>query len=272
MSLLFGRSWRVVCGVDATTGLATSDLDVKFKIERHVQGRAGKCLLEIYNLTEAHRHQLLAVRRPFVQVAAGYGPTPPVLFQGNGRKVFVEREDTTWTTRITAGDGEYALRSARVVAAFGPGTGIAQVAQAIATAMGVGIGNAATAFRGATLVAAGASVFPEGTVLQGWAADELSRLCEATGTEWSVQDGNLQILPLGGALQRPAVLLSPSTGLVGSPAAGKGAIVKAKALLGPLQSEGITGVFRVEKVTYTGESTAGATDWYADLVLRAVPS
>ena len=281
MSQQFRRAWLVTVGTGGTTALQTSLLDVKFKITRSLRPRAGKCELEIYNCNDTHRAQLLAVRQPFVQVAAGYVGNVPMLFTGNGRKAFAVREETSWTLRITAGDGEASLRGQRVVASFGPGTGLTQVVRAIAAAMDVGLGNAVTAIQGASFASGVGNTFPEGTVLQGRATDELDRLCASADLEWSIQDGNLQILPLGGALQRQAVLLADDAGLIGSPEAGKGALVKCRALIQPglepgsqvqIRSSGINGLYRVEKTEYEGDSTASAQDWYANLTCRAVRS
>lgn len=83
------------------------------------------------------------------------------------------------------------------------------------------------------------------------------------------------ILPVGGALQRTALLLSPETGLLDSPEIGDHGHVKAKALLIPdlvpgrlvvLESELARGTYRIEKAEYTGD-TAGE-DWDVELDLK----
>ena len=273
--LLFGRRWTVQVGA-----LQTSELDVKFKIKRRLAGRAGKCELDIFNLSAEHRAQAKAAGHPFVQIQAGFREGTSLLFQGDARKVDDIREDTTWTLKVTAGDGETAIRSARVgdhgtPGSFTAGTGIAAVVQALAGAMGVGVGNALTALQGSSVA------FPSGTVVHGRASEELGRLCDSAGLLWSVQDGNLQLLPVNGALQREAILLSDASGLVGSPQQGKGGVVKATALLIPglvpgqvvqLQSRGTNGVFRIETAEYVGESRGtGPKTWAAELTLRVRP-
>ena len=107
---------------------------------------------------------------------------------------------------------------------------------------------------------------------------ELGRLCDSIGYTWSVQDGNLQLLPNGGALAREAILLSPDTGLVGSPEQGKHGVVKAKAFLVPglvpgqtvqLQSRGTSGNYRIETAEYTGESRGtGPGSWGVEMHMR----
>ena len=170
---------------------------------------------------------------------------------------------------ITAGDGEHAIRTARASTSFAPGTTLADAIRSLGATMGLGGGNLSSAS------AAASAVLLEGAVVRGPAAQELTRLCSSAGLSWSVQDGILQLLPIGRALSRVAVSLSPDTGLVESPTRSKGVTVKAKALLLPdlvpgrlvaLESEAVRGTYRIDEVSYTG-ATRG-DDWYADLTLR----
>lgn len=260
---LLGRRWKVQVGE-----LEVSNLDITFTVKRTLQPRPGTCELKVYNLGAPHRAELTAARRPLVQLSAGYDP-PPMLFRGDARKVEVTRDGPDWVTTITAGDGEHAIRTARASTSFAPGTTLADALRSLGASMGVGAGNLSTA------AAAASQVLPEGAVVRGSAAAELTRLCASAGLSWSIQDGVLQVLPVGRALSRVAVELGPDTGLVGSPEKGKGSAVKAKALLIPdlvpgrlvvLRSEVIRGTYRAEEVEYTGDTRGD--DWYASLTLR----
>ena len=268
---VYGRRWRVQVGT-----LDTGVLDVKFKVNRSLYSRAGTCELEIANLSPDHRHELVTARRyhTFVEVQAGYIDGMSLLFRGDLRKAIPSRDGTDWTVKVTAGDGEHAIRTARVSRSFSPGTSVGAVVQHIAETMGVGIGNAREALRGARL-GEGESVFPEGTVLYGSAAAELTRLCAAARLTWTVQDGNLQVLPLGGALERTALVLGPDTGLIGSPEIVNRRTVNVKALLIPglvpgqqviLNSAIVTGTWRITEAEYAGDTEG--PDWNASLVLH----
>lgn len=268
---VYGRRWRVQVGT-----LDTTLLDVKFKVNRSLYSRAGTCELEIANLSPDHRHELVTARRyhTFVEVQAGYIDGMSLLFRGDLRKAIPSRDGTDWTVKVTAGDGEHAIRTARVSRSFSPGTSVGAVVQHIAETMGVGIGNAREALRGARL-GEGESVFPEGTVLYGSAAAELTRLCAAARLTWTVQDGNLQVLPLGGALERTALVLGPDTGMVGAPEIVNRRTVNVKALLIPglvpgqqviLNSAIVTGTWRITEAEYAGDTEG--PDWNASLVLH----
>ena len=273
MSTLFDRRWRVQVGT-----FDVSDLDCKFKIKRGLGTHGGSCELEVYNLTEDHRNALHATPRTvFVQIDAGYASGISRLFQGTSRRINLVREKTDWLCKITAGDGEYGIRSARIAQGFPAGTTIPTVVQSIATAMGVGAGNALTALAGVRFVD-GTAAFPGGTVAHGLASRELTTLCDAVGLEWSIQDGTLLLLPIGGALQRDAIVLAPDSGLLDSPQVGKKNKLKATCLLVPglgpgckvqLVSAGTNGFFRVEKIEFEGETRG--PPWEAKMDLSAWP-
>lgn len=270
MTELFGRSWRVQVG-----SLDVSNLAISFKAKRSLAMRAGTLELTIRNLSPEHRREILSARRfhTFVEVIAGYRGGESLIFRGDLRKAVPARDGTDWVVKVTAGDGEHAIRSARVSRSFAPGTTVEAVVRHIAEAMGVGVGNASSALRGASLGALG-DTLPEGTVLHGSAAAELTRLCTAAGKVWSIQDGNLQILPLGGALAREAILLSPGTGLVGTPEVVNRRVITATALLQPglvpgqqvvVQSDALlsTAPWRITEAEYSGDTHG--VDWYAKL-------
>jgi hypothetical protein len=260
---LFGRRWRVQVGE-----LDVSKLDITFTVKRTLQARPGTCELKVFNLDASHRAELTSARRPVVVLSAGYDP-PPMLFRGDARKVDVVRDGADWVATITAGDGENAIRMARASTSFAPGTSLQDAIRSLGASMGVGAGNLSSAS------AAASQALPEGAVVRGPAAAELTRLCASAGLSWSIQDGVLQVLPVGRALSRVAVELGPDSGLVGSPERGTGSVVKAKALLIPdlvpgrlvsLRSEAIRGTYRVEAAEYTGDTRG--EDWHATLTLR----
>lgn len=268
---LFSRRWRCRVGT-----LQTTNVDVTFKIERHLTGRAGTCELKLFNLSPDHRSELHGLPRgTIVQVEAGYADGMSMLFRGDSRRINNRRDGTDWITEATAGEGEFSIRTARAARSFAPGTQIGEVVRYLAGAMGLdGTGNIASALNGRVLDGLDA-ILPEGVVLHGHVAPQLSSLLRSLGLTWSVQGGVLQVIPRGGALGRSAVLLRAGSGLVDSPERGQHGIVTAKALLIPdlvpgqrvqLESAVISGLYRIEKVEYSGASQGA--DWHAQMDLR----
>lgn len=271
-----GRIVRVQVGE-----LDVSALDVEFSIKRSLaSGHAGTCDLKIHNLSPAHRAEIVDAPRltTYVAVDAGYETSGVSrLFTGDKRKAIPSYDAPTWTLDLTAGDGEHAIRTARVNRSFAAGSSLSDVVEHIARAMGVGIGNAVEVTRAASF-ATGGGLFTDGTTARGLASAELSRLCAAAHLQWSVQNGNLELLPIGGALQRTAILLSPDSGMVGSPKIvnARRRVIEVTALIQPgltpgqmivVRSKVIEGTFRITEVTYKG-SLHGA-EFYATMTAHA---
>lgn len=277
----FNRAWRVQVGtllLSERSAQGQTGLDCQFKVTRSLAtARAGTCELTVFNLPAALSRELASLprRTTIVSVDAGYVEGTSRLFTGDLRLATPSREGADLKMVVTAGDGIHARRTARVSHAFAPGTQVAVAAQLLADSMGVGVGNAATAFRGAQFQG-GASVFEDGALMRGNAASELTRLCASASMEWSVQDGQLLVLPLGGALARTAIRIGADSGMIDSPQFVDRRTMKVKCLIQPGLVPGQRvvvdsilvdrPVLRITEVTSTGE-TAGQP-WDAELTCK----
>ena len=74
---------------------------------------------------------------------------------------------------------------------------------------------------------------PRGRVLFGMARDVLHDVCRTTGTNWSIQNGRLQVISPTGYLPNEAVVINRETGMVGLPAVAPDGIY-VRCLLNPL--------------------------------------
>jgi hypothetical protein len=151
------------------------------------------------------------------------------------------------------------------------------VLRALAESLGVGLGNSAAALLDPKTLRGGSSEFVSGTTVSGFAAEELTTLLRSVGMEWSIQDSELQLVGIGQPMPGEAVVLSPSTGLVGSPEPGQKGVVRCTTLLIPglqpggaiqIESEEVRGLFRIERADYVGDKSG--PDWYAHLEGREV--
>jgi len=277
---LWDRAWRIQVGTlllsqrdaQGQTGLACA-----FKVTKSLAtARAGTCSITVYNLPPSLSREIadLPRRSTYVSVDAGYVGGMSRLFTGDLRRATPSREGADWKMEVEAGDGVHARRTARISRAFAPGTSLDGAAEALAAALGVGVGNARTAFAG-TRLAGQANAFADGVTLHGTASEELTRLCNGAGLIWSVQEGQLLVLPVGGALDRTAIRLGADSGLVESPTFVDRRTVKAKCLIQPglvpgqrvvIDSRLVQTELRLTEVTFTGE-TEGAP-WEAELTLK----
>ncbi len=266
MTSLFQRRCSVIIGT-----LRVDDLHAAFKVEKSAGKEPNSLELKLDNVAESSR-AAMQQKGARVVVLAGYEGSVGQIFAGDVRSVDHIRQGTTWTTRILAGDGERAYSHARVNESFAPGVKVADVVQRLAGLLGVDPGNAREKARAIP------GEYLQGLTAHGRAARALDKVLEPAGLEWSIQDGRLQILAPTETLRTQAVAVNPDTGLVGSPEMGtpakKGgrAVLKVRSLLQhsvrpgvrvELRSDTHRGVFRVEKVTHTGDTAGG--DWYSDL-------
>lgn len=259
--LLFDRRWRVTVGPAGQPGRSWEGLRVGFKVEKNGDASPNKLDLAIYNLSADSR--AFIQKKMAVRLEAGYaGAGPKLLFTGAIELADHEHEGPDWTTRITSADGVRAYRSTVLAESFGPKTTEAAVVRKVADAMGVTVGE---------LKGLSQEKFNQGRTLTGPARAALDALCRSRGLRWSIQDGILQIIPVGEALSQSAVLLNPATGLVGSPKRTEKGIEVVSLLQGGInpgrlvqvESEAVKGLFVVENVIHKGDSDG--RDWYSTL-------
>lgn len=252
--------------------IVLAELRFAFKIERTLRPRPGKAEVKVWNLTSSHRDQLDSLDGVSVVLDAGYMATgTATLFSGTLRRVSHERaEGNTWITKVEGEDGGRQRRTARTLRSFRPGTPLRTVFLALAQDFGVDAGNTSQATSSAALAQVGNAVVC-GTTLRGSVAEALDEFCRGASLEWSIQNGALQILPIGTALSGQAIVLGPDSGLIGSPTKEQRGRVKFRSLINPeimpgkqvqLQSRIVTGAFRVEKCSWSGDTEG--QDWYVD--------
>ncbi|MCP4570117.1 MAG: hypothetical protein GY841_21255 [FCB group bacterium] len=244
---------------------------VAFTVSRSTDSSANSASVSIWNLNKEHRSQL-EEKQPLV-IEAGYTGTRQQIFSGDITLVNSLHEGPDWITTLESGDGSEAMSAARINLSFKSGVKIEKVLESVAKAMGVGLGNAiekftAGGFRG------GIEKFTQGLTIKGRAKQQLDKFMKSAGFNWSIQDGELQVLKPDETMPRTAVYLSnENNGLIGSPELGDKGIVRARCLLrGNLQPGYLVkikstqidnGLFKITSLTHSGDSMG--TDWYTDI-------
>lgn len=285
MPRLFKKTWKV--SVDT---IQTDAHDVAFQIVKTRKRQPNTCSLTIWNLSEPQRRALEALSIPQktaagkqrtgrgkirVQVEAGYDGETSLLFRGDLRTAVTTREGPDLVTTIEGDDGGRDVLLARVSRSYRPGTPVVTVIRDLVTALGIGEGN----LNSLAYTTRGGSTFAGGTTLSGKADENLTRLLHSCGVTWSVQNGALQVLQAGKALATTAVLLTPSTGLIGTPCVSPEGLIMAEALLVPgifpggrvkIQCPTLTGLYTVYNVSHVGDSAAvGQGTWTHQIEMRA---
>ena len=292
MARLFDRRVKVILAVPSTEDYHTisgniheiTDLRVQFKVEKNLSKEPNTAEISITNLSPRSRAEFQR-KGVKVMLQAGYADTLATIYVGDVRDTENRREGPDWTTKIQSGDSERAFRHARVNESVKGGVKVPDLIRKLGDAAGLGIGNLE---KQANLALAGRTV-QHGYAVHGTASRELDRLLKAYNLEWSIQDGQLQILAFGQGTDEPVVAISPETGMIGSPemsapekpakpgsqstAAARGRVLKVKTLIQAInpgrrvvvKSLDHNGIMVAKKVSHSGDTTGG--DWYTELEL-----
>lgn len=278
---LFGRAWAVTINTVKITGL-----NINFKVEKSTKDEPNTCELHVWNLSEDHRAMIEelnpatktvsglakakvkeAVRKQATKgipckIEVGYEDDLQQIWLGDLRSGHSLKHEQDWQTILESGDGEKSYQNARVNVSYGPKTPTDTALRAIARAMGVGEGNlSATVAKLRT----GGKLYPQGSVFSGPARDHMSAFCKSADLEWSIQDGALQFLDRGKALDGRAIRLSSDTGMLDSPTVDVDGILTIKSLILPdvrpgrllvVDAARVKGNYKIEKCTWEGDSAS----------------
>jgi len=281
MSKLFKREAIVTVGTLRVSGLRT-----QFRIEKTGQPEPNKLTLSLTNLSPDSRGKLTDQAESSgvaVIFEAGYAgtkqspATTEIIFTGTARLVSHSRQGPDWVTKIQSGDGVQAYKSARFVGSFAPGSKRATLAEEAAKKLGLPLGNLKERLKAHDFTGA-LTEFVNGFAAAGNAAEQLTELLAPVGLGWSIQDGQIQVLSDDETTAAQAVLLAPTSGLIGSPEIGEKGVVKLKSLLQPglrpgrkieVRASAVKGFFRADRVVHVGD-THGA-EWYSEVEARRLP-
>jgi len=260
--------------IESSMGFDLSNIDAVFRVKKSLKPEPNTCELKLFNLAQETRRILQAPKKLVLRLEAGYPDALAQIFLGEVRSAHSHREGPDIITECSCGDSEKELAGARVNLSIGPKVPAHVAMMAIVRELGVGEGNAAV--MASKLAAKGVAFYGKGIALYGNAARRMTDFCNSADLEWSVNDGVLQILDRGKALEDKAVLLSPSTGLIGAPTIDHKGIATVTALIQPdlrpgrkiaLESAELNGGFRIQDCEYSGDTRG--QEWYVKMSCKA---
>jgi len=185
------------------------DLRVQFSVKKSSAKEPNTAEVTITNLSPTRRAALQTKGVKFV-LECGYADTGvKQIFQGDVRHISHVREGADWRTVLKSGDGERAFQFARISETLGPKSTKSAVIKRLAAKLGLGLGNSGKA--------AIPGSFEQGIVLSGPVSRELDKVLKGTGYEWSIQDEQMVILSASEVSGQDVPLLTPDSGLIGSP-------------------------------------------------------
>lgn len=185
-------------------------LAIEFEVNKDLTQETNKCKFTVYNLTDESRAKI-EKQDLKVEFFAGYRDNegPKRIFVGTIIRTITTDEGKDVKTVIEASDGQVAVRDSVFSLSYAPGTSGEIIVKAIASNMGLPLVLGDSVTFGA---------YDNGYSFVGKGADALTEICGGNGLDWSIQNGNLQIILQGGVLTNKGLVFSSSSGLIGSPA------------------------------------------------------
>ncbi|SEP41564.1 hypothetical protein [Pseudomonas sp. Snoq117.2] len=282
-----GRIYKLTVGdVNTGEGFEVDGLNMSFDVSRSADNKRGgnSAAIEVWNLSAEHRNRLNGSFLT-VKLEVGYETTGlKVLVQGEVTESGTRDQGPDKVTQLVLGEGYVAVNHGRIKATtVGPGRTVADAFSEILKQMP---GIARGPWIGTNL---NNPLVRGHTLRPGPVRDQLNALAQTYGIEYSIANNVLTLTDRGKATnsQAEAPLLTPDTGLVGSPFRvaldsskstkdktrkfGIQARILCDASIYPgqlvkLESEQFNGFFRVYTARYFGEMDSN--NWYCDLLLR----
>lgn len=207
MTTYFNKRVRVVVGVAGQEGVELTGLRVAFKVRKQDLSSPNTAEVSVWGLDQETR-ELTRIPNTLVQIFAGYGDLAPLIFLGAVTRSETQRDGVEVVTKLESG------KPTPAVSPLGKTFSGQQVLKDM-------LGEAAGGLQAIGLdldkVPDTPINAPRGVTLSGDPYKVLNRLTRANNLDWTIEDGIVRVLPRGQGTSQTAVLLTPRTGLVGSP-------------------------------------------------------
>lgn len=206
MAQQFIRQANITATSESGLQRSISGLRVQFKFMKTSSSSSNRGTVKIYNLNKDSRTFLEGTNVTF-KMDVGYLGNEEQLVRGVVTKAVSVRKLPDWITEIEIGDGEKNLLEKNIQKSWGVGTPFATIITQAIDALGLTKGSQITPV---------VDIATEGYSYSGPAKGLLDYLAKKFELTWSVQDDALNITPKDLATLETAVVVSPTTGLLGN--------------------------------------------------------
>jgi len=259
-------------------GLRVPGLRINFDVTRDLKGKTNRVLCNIFNLKEATRNKM-AVDKPIVEIEAGYTENFGVIFAGTGTQVTSEKTATGYVTAIEGKDGFRTL-TRFLNESFAPNIPFQTVLLAVVNSLGVDVTQAKLDINAGIFTT---DLAKQGYVLSGRADKLLDGFAKTFDFTWSIQNNELIMVLRDEAVVGSAILLTPTTGLVGSPLQildekrPNIKMIKGRSLLHPgiipgrrllIEASQAEGIYKVNKIQHRGDTHGD--DWHTNFEAQEI--
>lgn len=268
-----------VNGVIAPGGIDVSALRCTFTVKKTTKPKPNHAVIKVYNLNSDNQAFLTKPSALSVLLEAGYEDEGmQQIYLGEVRSAETKQDGPNYVTTMSTDDKGRKLQNTQIHVPIGAGASLESVVRTILGAMNsdpltgkyppIGEGNLASTMKQLRLLGI-TSLHPRGGTLSGFAAKELTDLCNSVGLSWSVTDGALYMTLNGTYTSNRSLVLSSDTGLIGSPVVDNEGRVTAEMIMIPgirlgavvdFDAKFISGGYKIHEVTYQGDTHG--QDWH----------
>jgi hypothetical protein len=238
----FGRQLKLNIG-NAKESIEITNLRVTFEISKTIDSKPNPASIRVYNLNQSHRNLITSKTYNRVSLAVGYEELR-VIYMGDIIEVITLRDGLDFIIQLTCGDGYEAYTGSLVNKTLKAGATDSSILAEASKSMKVGNG---------VIDLPKERALPRGKVLTGNARDIMHKIARNNGADWSVQDGNMTVLPKNKVLaDNEGFVLSQETGMINSPEKTDDGL-SVSCLLNPMMQIG--GLVRVQSIIpeYNGD-------------------
>lgn len=281
----FDRQYRLAAGKAGELGFEIGETSKSQPVPLHINFALQKSDLEtqntgritVWNLNQQHL-AALDEKDCALSLRAGYGNRLSLIFAGIISSATTTRDGADRKTEIEVVDNLVEVRDTYVTISYTGNVNWKTIMDDVANQMGVAV----TYSYNATF-----ADIPNGFSFVGQARDIMTKGCNCCGLTWSLQNGVMQVKRPGDTMNREVYVLSEDSGLLGIPARVTEAATQGGTaseigwdveyfLNGAiniddyvkLESETVTGYFRVYSIEMSGDNISG--DWICKARLKEV--
>lgn len=206
MSRQWKRKAQVVIGKTGR-GLLVENLRIAFEVTKTVDSAPNTAVIKIWNLNPDNENR---IKNEYDEVLlnAGYEDSMRLVFRGNIKHVYRYREGNDYITEIEAADGDKDFQSAVMNVTLAAGTTNQQLVERA-------VGSFSSTKQGYVDVPSKPRL--RGKVVTGNTRTVLNEVARDSGANWSIQDGQLTIVPADKMLPNTAIVIRADTGMLSSP-------------------------------------------------------
>jgi len=259
---LYNKKIVVIIGQNDSTAIKIIDLLIKFNIDKQLSGKPSEGTVEIFNLNRDNENQIKQ-KGERIRLLAGYDGRLDLIYDGDIRRIDVERVGNDRAVRVRIGGNYIRLTSAIFNESYSGAVDVKTIVSDAIPSFGLEV--------------SGLDVIPDSRMndfsFTGRTSDLLDKLLKPLEIQWFEDDGFIKFSKIGVVESERVYLLKYDSGLISAglvePAlegSEKFNGIKFKAFLNgriklnnkiKIQSELVNGIFKVIAISYSGDNREG---------------